>query len=90
MRVVIDTCVWVSALISKSPKGAPRKILNKLERGRLRPVISPRLLEELSTTLARKKFRKAISAENAADFISELSRQGEMVPDVENPPVCYA
>ncbi|TAJ08565.1 MAG: putative toxin-antitoxin system toxin component, PIN family [Nitrospirae bacterium] len=49
MRVIVDTNIIVSGLISSS--GPPAKIVNALLQGLLIPVLSPDTLAELETVL---------------------------------------
>ncbi len=86
MRSVIDVCVWVSALVSPSASGAPGRIIEKIEAGRISAVVSPHLLEELAGTLTRPKLRKRISEEKAKAFVSTLARYADVVPDTDRPP----
>lgn len=54
MRIVLDTNVAISAIISS---GAPNRILRLAETGTIRIAISQEILEELSGVLRRGKFR---------------------------------
>ncbi len=44
-------------------------------------VVSPRLLHELQTVLAREKFRRLFSYEEATEYVSWLHHQAEVVRD---------
>ena len=83
MRVVPDTNVLVAALIA--PEGTCGRLLLAATEGRWTIVVSPRLLGELSDVLARRKFRRWVSAEDARSFVSGLSRLGEVHDDPPNP-----
>jgi len=53
-RVVLDTNVLVSALIS--PFGNEAQVLDAVQRGRITPCLSRSILEEYAGVLARPKF----------------------------------
>jgi len=55
-RVVVDTNVWVSALLN--PRGFPAQVLEALKRRQFIPVLSPPLIEELREVLARPRLRR--------------------------------
>lgn len=78
-RYVIDVNVWVSALIS--PKGAPATILRVVLAGKIIPVVSPLLLEELTLVLARPRLRRWISEEDAHEFVRQLATKADMQTD---------
>jgi putative PIN family toxin of toxin-antitoxin system len=78
-RAVLDTGVLVAALIS--PRGA-QPVLYLMWRGGLyEMVVSPRLLGELERVLARPKFRKYVSGEEASAFVETLRREAAASPD---------
>jgi putative PIN family toxin of toxin-antitoxin system len=52
--VVIDTSVFIAAILSKNPNSAPSQILSLWQRGELTLIISPQLLNELVITLLRQ------------------------------------
>ncbi|MGI8646641.1 MAG: putative toxin-antitoxin system toxin component, PIN family [Acidimicrobiales bacterium] len=83
MRVVVDTSVWVSALISTI--GAPTQVVTAMVTGRIIVVASPHLLEELSDVLNREKFRSWFSVEDGGEFVTQLAHRVELRPDVNNP-----
>lgn len=62
MRVVLDTSVWVSALLWL---GLPHRLLELAETGALTLVMSPVLVEELRGVLARPKFASALATRSA-------------------------
>ncbi|MEW6669821.1 MAG: putative toxin-antitoxin system toxin component, PIN family [Thermodesulfobacteriota bacterium] len=55
VRVVIDTNVWVSALLN--PSGFPAKLRTAFEKGLFIPVLSEPLVEELVEVLHRPRIR---------------------------------
>ena len=79
MRVVADTNVLVAAVIA--PDGRCGRLLLAATDGRWTVVASPRLLEELAEVLARRKFRRWLSADDARAFVSAVSRLAEVHDD---------
>ncbi len=55
MIAVVDTCVWVSALIN--PKGFPARIVEHLQRGDFVSATSKGILYELNAVLHRPRIR---------------------------------
>ena len=55
LKVVLDTSVFVSAILSKSDNAAPRQILNLWYGGELALIMTPQLLQELVGVLVRRK-----------------------------------
>ncbi len=80
MRVVLDTNVLVSALISGSDP--PGRLLSAVKRGNVALVTSEYQLEELRDVLGREKLRRFISPEEAADLINSLESIGSMIADL--------
>ncbi|HEY9702235.1 MAG TPA: putative toxin-antitoxin system toxin component, PIN family [Allocoleopsis sp.] len=58
--VILDTSVFISALLSKNPNSAPCKIINYWRENRFNLVISPQILEELVEKLLEKNIDKTI------------------------------
>jgi len=83
-RVVIDPNVWISALIS--PSGAPAQVLRAVLAGEVIAVVSPRLVEELSSVLARPKFRRWVSLSDAEEFANAVAARAELHADTPHPP----
>ena len=79
MRVVLDTNVLVSALLT--PHGSPGHILEHWFDGAFEMIVSPLLLEELGRTLAYPKIRQRISEAEASEFVDLLRRQAQLVDD---------
>ncbi|MBW3609819.1 MAG: PIN domain-containing protein [Actinobacteria bacterium] len=69
-RAVFDPNVLVAALIS--PRGAPAALYLALTRGRFHLIASPQLLDELDHVLARSKFRRYASREEARAFVDAI------------------
>ena len=67
-KVVIDTSVFVAAILSKNSQSAPNQVLNKWRQGYLTLIISPQILEELVITLLRQK----ISANLIEDIVATI------------------
>jgi putative PIN family toxin of toxin-antitoxin system len=59
-KVVLDTSVFVSALLSRNPETAPNQILEQWQEGAFSLVISPQLQEELIIVLTRKRIQSEL------------------------------
>ncbi len=75
IRVVMDTNVLVSAMISLS--GNEALLLLAVKQGLLRPCFSRAVLEEYSEVLARPKF--AFSPDEIAALVDLLQHQGDLL-----------
>lgn len=64
MRVVVDTNVWISALLN--PSGFPASLLPYLEDPRVELLSSPALLDELFGVVARARFADRIAHDHLA------------------------
>lgn len=82
LRVVIDPNVWISGLIR--PAGIPGEVIRAVIDGVVTAVITPHLLEELTGVLARAKFRRWISHEDAVAFIETLTGTADLYLDTEH------
>lgn len=78
-RAVADTNVWVAAAIT--PSGVCGRILQAAIGGRWQPVVSPLLLAELDEVLARPKFRRWLSTDEAQQFVADLKVLADEVDD---------
>lgn len=78
-RAVFDPNVLVAALIS--PRGAPAALYLALTRGRFHLIASPQLLDELDHVLARSKFRRYASREEARAFVDAVARLALLTED---------
>ena len=94
MRVVLDTNVLISALISSS--GPPGQLLSAVKRGDMAIVTSGYQLDELRKVLARERLRPYIKPEEAQDLIDNLEAVGisiselpecELSPDPADNPI---
>lgn len=82
MRIVLDTNVLISAVLFG---GHPRELLQHAIQGRIRPVTSTRLLDELEELLER---RFGFSPVAAAETRSEFEVLAEVVELIDVPRVC--
>lgn len=79
-RVVVDSNVLISARLS--PRGAPGRLLAAwLDDGRFELIVSPALLAELAGVLARPKFRRWLTVEEARTFMRALHAEATLVED---------
>ena len=74
IRVVLDTNVLVSALIS--PFGNESLVLQAVQKGRIEPFFSERIVEEYTEVLARPKFNFA--HDEIKGLIELLRAQGSL------------
>lgn len=77
-----DTNVFVAAAIA--PRGLCGRLLGAAIDGRWQLVASPELVAELEEVLARNKFRRWLSQDEATRFVADIRVLADMVPD---PPV---
>ena len=82
MRVVLDTNILVSALLS--PFGPPARVLDMVLNGELRAAYDDRLLAEYRELLARERF--GFAPEDVAAVLAYLETEGEWV--MVQPLVC--
>jgi uncharacterized protein len=78
-RVVLDPAVLVSALIT--PQGNPARLWEAVVDQHLEIAVCPRLLAELAEVLEREKFRRYTTVEETREFVAEVARRGDRVPD---------
>ena len=72
MRVVIDTNILVSALIS--PKGTPAAIYNAWENGKFTLLTCMEHLEELRATLEKPKVAELIKPHKAGRLVNQIKK----------------
>ena len=79
MRAVIDTNVWISALLN--PAGAPARILAALQAERFALVTSETVLDELERVRARPRIRRRLGVASTApaQLAAFLRQRGEVV-----------
>lgn len=80
LRVVIDTNIWVSALLN--PVGHPSKVLDAFVRHEFIAITSEPLLLELDQVLARPRIarRYGVSASDRREYVHLLKRGSIVVP----------
>ncbi|MGC2743606.1 MAG: putative toxin-antitoxin system toxin component, PIN family [Candidatus Angelobacter sp.] len=75
MRCVLDTNVFISALLVQDSK--PRQVLDRAFReGKV--LLSFATLAELYDVLHRKQFRRYIDEEDARSFVAALARESRV------------
>lgn len=79
IRAVLDTNVYVAALLSRS--GSPARLIRALGDGVFDAVVCPQLIEELRGVLHRPKIAEHIDSALADDFVHWLGRIAISVPD---------
>lgn len=70
MKVVIDTNVLISGLIS--PDGPPSRIVNLWITGKVKVYVSSEIIEEYMSVLLRPKFSRLGSPQERYDLITQL------------------
>ena len=68
-RVVIDTNVFISALLN--PLGTPKKVIN-IAVSQFTILQSEATYQELATRISKKKFDKYLEKDDRLDFLSSL------------------
>ena len=79
IRAVIDTNVYVAALLSRD--GAPARIVLALADGLFDAVVCPQLLAELAGVLARPKIARHVAPDIARGYLEWLARVAILEPD---------
>ncbi len=82
-RVVIDTNVFVSALIGKKGSAADQVVRAFIE-DKLEVVVSPALLDELERVLARPKIRSRVEEARAREYFERIRRHAAVGDDPES------
>ncbi|GEM_PF-119789 len=87
-QAVIDTNVWVSALLN--PAGPPARVLAALEAGKFSLIASELLLTELREVLARPRLARKYHSTSAIanEFTSRLRRRATVVPVTSSLQLC--
>jgi len=80
VRVVVDTNVWISALLN--PAGPPSEVPAALNRERFTLVTSEPLLAEVAEVLARPRFvtKYGVTAPDISRLLALLRERAEVVP----------
>ena len=73
-KVILDTNLWISFLISNKLQ----ELDFLLEKGKIRLVFSNELLEEFLTVVRRPKFEKYFSQENLNELFRLFDKYGEL------------
>lgn len=76
---VVDTNVFVAAVTSRDGVSARRLLAARA--GRCRVIVSPLLLDELSTVLHRPQFRRYLSAADASEFVRVIRELARVMDD---------
>ncbi|MCK9249330.1 MAG: putative toxin-antitoxin system toxin component, PIN family [Solirubrobacteraceae bacterium] len=71
IRVVVDTGVFVSALINRGGS-PPDQVMDQWIAGRIQVIASPRLLAEVEEVVHRVKFRRWFDEATAAQLVQRL------------------
>lgn len=79
IRAVVDTNVWVSALLN--PAGPPARVLDAFARGAFVAVVPDAVLAELRDVLGRERIRRrfAVAPPDADAFARLLGERAEVV-----------
>jgi putative PIN family toxin of toxin-antitoxin system len=87
-RVVVDTNIWVSALVN--PSGRPAEIVAALLAGRFRFVTSVPLLAELREVLQRPRIgrKHGLLSDDIHEYVSGLERRADVVSVTGQPQIC--
>lgn len=79
IRVLVDTNVWISALLN--PQGFPARVLNALKEGRFKLILSEPLVDELLDVLTRPRLveKYGLAPTDVAEFAALLEEKAERV-----------
>jgi putative PIN family toxin of toxin-antitoxin system len=88
VRVVIDTNVWVSALLNRS--GRPAEVLASYRDGRFDVVTAAPLLDEIKYVLTRPRLAKkyGVTPDDADELVALLRQRAEVVALTDLAQVC--
>ena len=90
-RIVIDTNLFISYAIGPKSNSAVSSLVRLVLAGKVELVVSNHLLDELETRLARDKFRKYFTVDQAQALVDAVTLVGTFVddrPDDALPQVC--
>jgi uncharacterized protein len=76
MRVVIDTNIWISALLSRYLRDLIQAILIE---DRISILFSSALITEIESVVKRPKIKKYINENDASAFLDILVSRGELI-----------
>jgi len=83
-RVIIDTNLWISFLITKNLKTIDARV----KAGKIKVIFSLELMEEFLSTVHRPKFKKYFAKEDIEQLVDLFEVYGEMVQVVSNVQLC--
>jgi len=83
-RVIVDTNIWISFLIGKSLIG----LVDYLNSGRIRIILSQFQIDELILVLTRPKFQKYFSSSNIIEFLELLEQVSDVIEITSDVKVC--
>lgn len=88
VKVLIDTNVWVSALIN--PKGAPAKVKDAWIKNKFEALISLPILEELTEVLQRPRIKNKyqLTDEEIAQFLTLINHKAKHVVIARDLKIC--
>lgn len=83
-KVIIDTNLWISFLISKTFDKLDGLLLNN----KVRLIFSSELLEEFIEVVNRPKFKKYFSKEDVEDLLNSIHKYADFVTVLSNVKLC--
>ena len=83
MRVVLDTNVLVSALITKGTP--PDRLYQAWLRNEIELVTSAAQIDELADVLSRSKLRRYVDSDDAAELVSDIRLRAIVIRDMPVP-----
>lgn len=64
-----------------NPYGAPAKVVRAAADHQVQPVVTQHLLDELAEVLARPKFRRWVTVDDATAFVDAIATEADVVPE---------
>jgi uncharacterized protein len=88
VRVVADTNIWVSGVLSSA--GAPARLVDAFLEGRFTLVVSDPLLAEVADVLTRPRIaeRSRFTPSETSDLVAAMRDLGELVPVTGERGIC--
>jgi len=83
-RVILDTNIWISFLISKRHTELDQLI----QSNKIKLILSTELLEEFLEVASRKKFAKYFKKQDIKDLLEQLNYFGELVEVNSDKSIC--
>lgn len=85
-RVLIDANVLISYLLNPTGDGPPSTLIRAAAAGRVTPVVSPRLIQEVSQRIATKPYLSDRVPTDRIDRLAQiLTKVGEFREDADMP-----